>query len=211
MKEFKLEHILFSGGNNAEVFRNRKGYFSINVQTIADTNLLVRDIVARWPGSVHDTTIFNNCEKRAMFEAGHYGNSILLVDGGYPVRPYLMPPPDRPRTPAEQLYNESQIRTRGCVERQYGVMKRMFPILALSMRVHVANALDIIVACAVVFNLARGNGDMQPPDEIEDIQARIDEDRMPHLDIQGALGARRGGEHVRNMIITVVYIYYISI
>lgn len=35
------------GGENAEIFRNRKQYFSINVQTVADPNLKIRNIVAR--------------------------------------------------------------------------------------------------------------------------------------------------------------------
>ncbi|KAJ8980507.1 hypothetical protein NQ317_007927 [Molorchus minor] len=42
------------GGEHAELFRNRKGYFSINVQTVASTNLRIMDVVARWPGSTHD-------------------------------------------------------------------------------------------------------------------------------------------------------------
>nr|CAH7766112.1 unnamed protein product [Callosobruchus chinensis] len=42
------------GGAHAELYRNRKGYFSINVQTVASTSLKILDIVARWPGSVHD-------------------------------------------------------------------------------------------------------------------------------------------------------------
>lgn len=35
------------GGDNAEVYRNRKNFFSINVQTICDTKLKIQDIVAR--------------------------------------------------------------------------------------------------------------------------------------------------------------------
>ncbi|KAJ8978100.1 hypothetical protein NQ317_018966 [Molorchus minor] len=38
-------------GDQAENFRNRKEYYSFNVQTICDANLCIRDIVARWPGS----------------------------------------------------------------------------------------------------------------------------------------------------------------
>jgi hypothetical protein len=36
------------GGDQAETFRNRKLFFSLNVQTIADANLKIRDIVARF-------------------------------------------------------------------------------------------------------------------------------------------------------------------
>ena len=98
------------GGDNAELFRNRKGYFSLNVQAICNANMEFSDIVARWPGSSHDSTIFNNCVQRARFEEGTYKDSVLLVDGGYPCRPYLMPPLDTVQTPAENLYNKSQIR-----------------------------------------------------------------------------------------------------
>ncbi|CAH1972339.1 unnamed protein product [Acanthoscelides obtectus] len=52
--------IIFPGRANAEYFRKRKGHFSINVQVVADPNLLIRNIVARWPGSTHDQTILKN-------------------------------------------------------------------------------------------------------------------------------------------------------
>jgi nuclease HARBI1 len=48
------------GGDYSELDRNRKGYFSINVQCVCDANLRIQDIVARWGGSTHDQTIFDN-------------------------------------------------------------------------------------------------------------------------------------------------------
>ena len=36
------------GGNFAEVFRNRKGYFSLNVQLVCNSNLLITDAVVHW-------------------------------------------------------------------------------------------------------------------------------------------------------------------
>lgn len=73
------------GGDNAEVYRNRKGFFSINVQTICDANLKIQDIVARCPGSSHDSTIFNNSAIR-----GKLKNSILVADSGYAQSSYVM-------------------------------------------------------------------------------------------------------------------------
>ncbi|CAK1587254.1 unnamed protein product [Parnassius mnemosyne] len=153
------------GGDQAELFRNRKGYFSINVQTICNANLEIIDIVARWPGSAHDSTIFNNCCRKAKFEAGDYGEGILLVDGGYAATSYSMPPLENPGTAVEQLYNESQIRTRNAVERSYGVWKRRFPILALGLRVKLDKALVIIIATAVLHNILRQRGETVPPDD----------------------------------------------
>lgn len=50
--------ILNPGGDQGENFRNRKGIFSINVQIVSGPRCEILDIVARWPGSVHDSRIF---------------------------------------------------------------------------------------------------------------------------------------------------------
>lgn len=36
------------GGRDAEIYRCRKGYFALNVQTVCDAQLKIRNIVARW-------------------------------------------------------------------------------------------------------------------------------------------------------------------
>lgn len=68
----------FLGGDNAEIYRNRKSFFSINVQCLTDAHLKILDVVARWPGSVHDATIFANSAIRARFEAGHFPGSVII-------------------------------------------------------------------------------------------------------------------------------------
>lgn len=151
------------GGHNTEVYRNRKGFFSINVQTICDADLQIQDVVARWPGSSHDSTIFNNSQIRAKFERGEMGqNNILLGDGGYKVRNYLLTPFRNPGTPAEAMYNDSLTRTRNSVERSYGVWKRRFPILATGINVNVASSQSVIVATAVLHNIACQFGEQTP-------------------------------------------------
>lgn len=69
---------MFLGGDDAEIYRNRKGYYSINVQAVADCDLKFLNIVARWPGSAHDATIFNNSQLRRRFENGDFLNALLL-------------------------------------------------------------------------------------------------------------------------------------
>ncbi|GFX66206.1 nuclease HARBI1 [Trichonephila clavipes] len=41
--------IVSPGGEDAERFRCRKNYFALNVQTIVDSDLVIRNVVARWP------------------------------------------------------------------------------------------------------------------------------------------------------------------
>lgn len=98
---------LFVGGDNAELFRNRKGYFSINVQTVSDTNLKMLDIVARWPGSSHDQTVFDNSNINIRLSNNEFGNSLIVADSGYANTMKVITPLLEPHTDIEQLYNES--------------------------------------------------------------------------------------------------------
>ena len=61
------------GGPDAELFRNRKGYFSLNIQMACDSKLNILSLVAQWTGSVHDSRIFLNSSLCAKFE----GNELL--------------------------------------------------------------------------------------------------------------------------------------
>lgn len=88
---FEACHILLLilGGDEAEIYRNRKGFYSINVQLIGDSNLKIQDIVARWPGSQHDNTIFDHSYIKARFEEGEFRNSVLL--GNQDLYTFLVP------------------------------------------------------------------------------------------------------------------------
>ncbi|XP_062531763.1 putative nuclease HARBI1 isoform X3 [Bombyx mori] len=138
-----------------EEFRNRKGYFSLNVQAVCNADLLFMNVVTRWPGSAHDATIFNNSDLRAQCENGSFGNKWLLGDSAYPLKPYLLTPLINTQTRGEQLYNEAHIRTRNCIERCFGVWKRRFPVVALTLRLSLLRANAVIIATAVLHNICR--------------------------------------------------------
>lgn len=182
------------GGEIPEEFRNRKGYFSFNVQTVCDPKLKIRDIVARWPGSTHDTTIYNNSVVKARLERGDFGNGIFICDSGYAPSQQLFPPFRNPATPAEQLYNEALIRTRNTVERQYGLLKARFPVLALGIQLKLENVQAVIVACAVLHNIAIDSNDPEPPVDPA-VRARvaraIEEGHIPLLQEAGGPEAGR--------------------
>lgn len=94
-----------------ELFRNRKGYFSINVQVVGDAELRVRHIVARWPGSTHDARIFNESNVRDHFELNP-GNGMLLGDSAYPLLPYLITPLHAPNDETQRRFNRAHCSTR---------------------------------------------------------------------------------------------------
>jgi len=86
----------------------------MNVQCVCRANLTISNVVARLPGSVHDSAIFNNSRLHTEFETEVYRNYIMLGkivttisyklslksictkffffigDSGYPLLNYLM-------------------------------------------------------------------------------------------------------------------------
>ncbi|KAK5647947.1 hypothetical protein RI129_002839 [Pyrocoelia pectoralis] len=143
------------------------------------------DIVARWPGSSHDMTIFNNSRIRARIEAGEYPNTVLLGDAGYMLRPYFLTPIANPNTRGERLYNESHIRTRNVVERVFGVWKRRIPVLAYGLRCKLTTSLTIVVAAAILHNIAIDMKDDIPPPadniNIQQLNYLIEQGQIPLL------------------------------
>nr|CAI5841467.1 unnamed protein product [Callosobruchus analis] len=187
------------GGEDGEVYRNRKSYFSINVQLVCDRNLKINNIVARWPGSVHDATIFNHSRLRTRFEAGEFGNSVMLGDGGYPLTQYLLTPLANPDTQPHSLYNESHIRTRNCIERTNGVWKRRFPALCYGLHCKTETNLAIIVATAVLHNIALTMHDEIPPSpegiNDEELNYLIDQGQIPQINLM------HGNDSLRSTIV----------
>ncbi|CAH1997292.1 unnamed protein product [Acanthoscelides obtectus] len=132
------------GAQGVEVFRNRKSYFSINTQIVAGPNLKIFDIVARWPGSTHDSTIFNASHLRTLIEGRQFQNAVLLGDSGYQLKVYLTTPLQNPG-----------ILTCNVVETVIGVWKRRFPVLAYGSRCRLDTALTTIIATAVLAKYGR--------------------------------------------------------
>ncbi|XP_029347997.1 putative nuclease HARBI1 [Acyrthosiphon pisum] len=156
------------GGPNAEYFRNRKGWFSLNVQTVVSAKLKIMDIVVRWPGSTHDSTIFSRSKiNNDLHVEQKWGNSLIVADSGYANTKHIVTPFLNPQAGPENLYNESQIRTRNPVERCYGVLKRRFPVLSLGMRLQISNIQNVIIACSVLHNIAIDCNDVMPMDDVQ--------------------------------------------
>ncbi|KAJ1123431.1 hypothetical protein NDU88_001900 [Pleurodeles waltl] len=114
------------------LYRNRKHKHSINVQAIVDHQGLITNIMAKYPGSVHDSFIFRHCTINQHFQDGRYGNGLLVADQGYGIQPWIMTPFGNPSTAAERAYNEAHRRTRSIVERTFGILKLRFRCLDIT-------------------------------------------------------------------------------
>lgn len=153
--------------DDAELFRCREGFFSLNVQAICGPDLVFYNIVSRWPGSVHDCRIFENSRIYKELQDGLI-HGHLLGDSAYPCREYLLTPLINPDGPHEEAYNKSHIKTRNTIEKALGVLKRRFRYLDTTMRTNLDTTKAIIVASAVLHNIAIQTGvDME--DEVRDV------------------------------------------
>lgn len=148
--------------SNEEVYVNRKGFHSINVQAICNHDLIFTDVVVKWPGSTHDTAIWNTCAVKKVIEEqlreGSW-NGWLIGDSGYPQRPCLMIPLADPVTDEELNYNKALVKCRNTIERAFGVLKSRFRVLDRKsgggIQYDIETAVNIIMACFVLHNYCR--------------------------------------------------------
>ncbi|XP_071580307.1 putative nuclease HARBI1 isoform X2 [Temnothorax nylanderi] len=157
-------HIRLLGNNFggiAEIYRNRKGYFSLNVQTVVGPRMEFLDLVPEWPGSQHDSRIFQNSRVFMRFQQREL-TGMLVGDSGYPSLTFLLTPFRNPQNEEEQRYNEIQSRTRMVVERTFGTWKRRFPCLSRGLSLKLLTCTGVVSACAVLHNLSLHFKDILP-------------------------------------------------
>ena len=166
--------------NINEIFRNRKVYFSLNVQVVVGPQMQILDIVPQWPGSAHDSHIFQNFALYMRYTEGEL-DGMLIGDRGYPCLPFLTTALVNPQTDEELTYNNIQSRTRQIVERTFGIWKRRFACLSRGLGTKLLCSTSIIVACAVLHNMSLIFKDVL----LEDDDEFVDDAEVPVHAAQG--------------------------
>ena len=72
---------------DAPVFICWKGYAAVNCQVVCDHQGIILDVVARWPGSTHDSFVFRESSIGRLAAASR-GEWRLLGDRGSPLHTY---------------------------------------------------------------------------------------------------------------------------
>ena len=84
---------------------NRHFHHSINVHSICLPNGKFSDILARFPGSVHDSRIWKLSQVRIYVENNIFVGEHILGDSGYMLRKCLLTPYRQPVSIAQENYN----------------------------------------------------------------------------------------------------------
>lgn len=127
------------------------GWMSLNVQVLGGSNYEIFDILIWWPGSAHDSRIFENSVIKLRFEQVIF-NGFLLGDPGYSQTSYLFTLLLNPTSCLERRYNISYKTNRITIERLF---KEMFPCLNSKFMNNIETIQIYTAACAVLHNIGR--------------------------------------------------------
>ena len=153
-------------------FYNRKGWYSMIIQAVADHKYHFTDIHTGWPGSVHDARVFANSPiyKKGM-EGLLFSNLtkkvcdkdlpvVLLGDSAYPLLSWLMKPfPHGSLSHDQQNYNYQLSRARIVIENAFGRLKARWRCLIKRLDVKPENVAIVITTCCVLHNICEVHGE----------------------------------------------------
>ncbi|XP_060098655.1 putative nuclease HARBI1 [Heteronotia binoei] len=131
------------------VYRNRHHFYSLSVQASCNNQGLFTDLVAKFPGSVHDDQIFTSLGLNRLLAAWPDGQGWLLGkatkwwhgaplpspvltflsstgDQVYPLLPYLLTPYQEDAPEDQTAYNQVHRATCIVIERSFGQLKMRF-------------------------------------------------------------------------------------
>lgn len=122
-------HVLIPAQRDDNSFYNRKGTHSMLVQGICDADMVFTDIYCGWPGSTHDSRmwqespIYNRLKNHPVSQEFH-----LLGDTAYPLDTFIMVPfKDNGHLSLRQKrFNQILSSTRVVIEQAFGRLKGLW-------------------------------------------------------------------------------------
>lgn len=161
--------------------------------------MLIRAVDARYPGSSHDSFVWNISRARQHFlrqyEAGDRANR-LLGDCGYGIEPFLLTPYRDPQyNTREYKFNLAHSSARNIVERTIGVLKSRFRCLLRTLHYSPEKVVKITNVCCALHNICR-HYNIAYNENVPQLFDLAEEDNepAPTLTLQGE------GQRIRNEI-----------
>eukprot|EP00079_Xenopus_tropicalis_P014884 XP_004911914.1 PREDICTED: putative nuclease HARBI1 isoform X2 [Xenopus tropicalis] len=139
-----------------ELYRNSKGFHSVNVQVICDCKGKILSIYSAFPGSSQDSVILKQTSVYEAFENGKLTGGWLIGGPGYTCQPWLLTAVANPTTTAEDSFNEAHARTHSVIERTFSSLKSQFKCLDKPggvLQYNPTRVADIIVVCCILHNI----------------------------------------------------------
>ncbi|XP_054830360.1 uncharacterized protein LOC129326222 [Eublepharis macularius] len=159
-------------GGHPEQYGNRKNYSSILLQGTVDHRGRFVDAEVGWSGKNHDAFVFAHSALCSAMDSGALIPNnhdmvldgirippVILADGAYPMRRWLMKPYGRTTTtPAQRNFDRQLARCRNVVERSFGRLKSRWRCLSHRLQIREQNVISVVTACVVLHNLCESKG-----------------------------------------------------
>ncbi|XP_071581856.1 putative nuclease HARBI1 [Temnothorax nylanderi] len=167
----------------AQDYCNRKKFFSISLQIVADANMRITNVHCGEPGSLHDARIFRRSE---LYHAANGDNGVLfpndtflLGDSAYPSLPWLVPPfrDNGHLTPQQMEFNFIHSSTRMSVERTFGQLKGRFRRIKFFTEYReMSFIINTVVAACILHNYCIDGNDVYnfPEEDNDDFEISVD-------------------------------------
>ena len=158
-----------SPNNSTSCFYNYKGFHSIVLMAVADSNyrFIYADIGSY--GSEGDSTVFQRCDFGNMLHQrklnlpgeqlinGKYIPYVFLADDAFPLHRNIMKPfkpqlKGQPITDSERIFNYRLSRARRCVENAFGILSARWICLARTLFLNPDRAQKVVSACCSLHN-----------------------------------------------------------
>ena len=178
---------------NRDQFKNRDGYFSLNVQAVVNHRGAITHLSPRWPGSVHDTRILKESDMQQVLDQHLLGNKYLVGDQGYRCQANLLSPYPTEETAKKEHFNIALSQTQVKVECVFGQLKRKFACLSKRPDLDPKQMITVIRACVFLWNFGIITGDNKGYSPEEFVVAE-------QVQLNNAIEASEGGKIVRDIV-----------
>ncbi|XP_042303230.1 protein ANTAGONIST OF LIKE HETEROCHROMATIN PROTEIN 1-like isoform X1 [Sceloporus undulatus] len=152
---------------------NRKQEHSMILQATCDHKGKFLDLFTGFAGANHDSFVLKDSPifhalKATIYVpgcptvtiAGKQVGPILLGDGGYPIKPFLLIPFQVGHNRREGVYNRRLSKAHCVVERSFGRLKSRFCALQCGLDLSVESIPSAILACCILHNIIETNGEV---------------------------------------------------
>lgn len=195
-------------------YYNRKGWHSMIVQAVVDHEYKFMDIMAGWPGSVHDARVFQNSRIYKMgmdstlfpdWLENIHGVEVpvaLIGDPAYPLYSWMMKAYPRGNLSADQeRFNYRLSSARMVVENAFGRLKGRWRCLLKRYDGTTENLVYVIGACCTLHNICEQHREEFPQqwlDEVHRVDANWEQPRPQTMNINA--GNRTSAQDIREAI-----------
>lgn len=184
-----------------ESYNCRKKFYALQLQIVCD-NMVLTDVLAGWPGSVHDSRVLRNSELFATSGNKFPCDYHLIGDGGYPLLRWLVTPfRNNGHLLANQIrFNKVLSSCRQMVERSISLLKGRWRKLSHLNHSSVKLMTKIIMGACVLHNFALVHDDFDESYFLEDDDDNDDDDFSECDSFPGNRPAEQKRQHLLNLI-----------